>query len=293
MSLDEMEKMAIERLQFGSQLSLEYYEKPLLLCYSGGKDSDVILHIAKKAGIPFEIQHSLTTVDAPETVRHVKKVFAELEKMGIATEITKPKLSMWQLIEKKGVPPQRNMRYCCSILKETSGKNRSIITGVRKFESNGRKDRTSFEAIGKTKKEGVKVDDEIMLSNDNGEKRMFMERCEIKGKTVVNPIIEWKDVDVWNYIRKENIEINPLYDKGFKRVGCIGCPLATPKQIKNQFAMYPTYKRAYTKAFQRMIDRRKELGKPVDERWKDGEAVMKWYLDEDINQVTLFDDLEG
>lgn len=48
--------------------------------YSGEKDSDVILHLAKKSGIKFQAVHNHTTVDAPETVRYVRS------KKGVAVE---------------------------------------------------------------------------------------------------------------------------------------------------------------------------------------------------------------
>lgn len=78
----DKEQIAIMRLKEAALMSETYYQKPLLLCYSGGKDSDVILELAKMAGIPFEVQHSLTTADAPDTVRHVKAKFKELEAGG-------------------------------------------------------------------------------------------------------------------------------------------------------------------------------------------------------------------
>ena len=65
--------MAVARMQEASAMSLHYYEKPLLVLYSGGKDSDVILRIAQIAKIPFEVHHGHTTADAPETVHHVRK----------------------------------------------------------------------------------------------------------------------------------------------------------------------------------------------------------------------------
>lgn len=69
----DFEQKAIERLKLGSSVSLAHYEKPLLLTYSGGKDSDVCLELAQRAGIPFEVCHSLTTADAPQTIQHIKK----------------------------------------------------------------------------------------------------------------------------------------------------------------------------------------------------------------------------
>lgn len=73
---------AIETLKLASEMSLKYYHKPLLLTYSGGKDSDVMLDLAIKSEIPFEVMNSHTTVDAPETVYHIREVFKRLRGGG-------------------------------------------------------------------------------------------------------------------------------------------------------------------------------------------------------------------
>lgn len=109
--------------------------EPYQLGYSGGKDSDVILYLAKKAGVPFVAVHNHTTVDAPETVYYIRK---KVKRKEVVVEY--PKLSMWQLIVKHKTPPTRLMRYCCEELKERSGKGKKLITGVRKAESRNRKE---------------------------------------------------------------------------------------------------------------------------------------------------------
>lgn len=276
-----IEDKAILRLQEAAQMSQQIYEKPLLLTYSGGKDSDVTLDLAIKAGIPFEAAHSLTTVDMPETVYHVRRVFAKLENQGISCKIIKPTykrapVTMWTLIPQKGLPPTRFMRYCCSVLKETSGKNRFIATGVRRAESTKRASRESFEIIGATKKDGVLLSDDEVFMQDNTEKRMMFETCRLKATRTVNPIIDWTDDDVWDYISAESIEVNQKYRDGYKRVGCIGCPLATKCNRMREFEEYPTYKRAYIRAFDKMLDVRKAKGLQTD--WKTGEEVFEWWI---------------
>lgn len=67
--------------------------EPYYLCYSGGKDSDCIRILADLAGVKHDIEHNLTTVDAPETVRYIKSI--------PDVKIEMPKYSMWQLIEKR------------------------------------------------------------------------------------------------------------------------------------------------------------------------------------------------
>ena len=78
----DKEQKAIARLQEASEQSLAYYEKPLLLTMSGGKDSSVLIQLAINAGIPFEIQHNHTTADAPETVYFVRDEAKRLEGLG-------------------------------------------------------------------------------------------------------------------------------------------------------------------------------------------------------------------
>lgn len=105
-----------------------------------------------------------------------------------------------------------------------------------------------------------------------------------KGSTVVNPIYHWKDCDVWEYIKQNGIKTNPLYQRGYHRVGCIGCPMATYKQKQKEFAEYPKFKDNYIKAFQKMVDVAESKGKDFstynDGSWKDGESVFNWWIQE-------------
>lgn len=87
----DLEQTAIERLRMASEMSLRLYKQPIVVTYSGGKDSDVLLHLAGAAGIPYEVLHSLTTADAPETVWHVRETFRRLELAGVPCDIDKHK----------------------------------------------------------------------------------------------------------------------------------------------------------------------------------------------------------
>lgn len=276
-----IEDKAILRLQEAAQMSQQIYEKPLLLTYSGGKDSDLTVDLAIKAGIPFEVAHSLTTVDMPETVYHTRNVFARLEEKGIPCKIIKPAykgvpVTMWTLIPQKSMPPTRFARYCCSVLKETAGKGRFIATGVRRAESAKRASRESFEILGSRKQYGVLLTDDEVFTQDNTEKRRQFETCRLKAKRTVNPIIDWTDDDVWDYIAAENINVNPKYHDGYKRVGCVGCPLSSKCNRMREFDEYPTYKRAYIRAFDKMLDVRNAKG--LQTEWKNGEEVFEWWV---------------
>lgn len=124
--MNKKEEKAIKRLQTASEMSLMHYKKPLLITYSGGKDSAVLLDLAERSGIPFEVVHSHTTADAPETVYHVRNECRRLEEKGIACKINHPmykgkRVNMWSLIPQRGIPPTRIARYCCTVLKEQTG----------------------------------------------------------------------------------------------------------------------------------------------------------------------------
>lgn len=83
----DLEQTAMERLRLASDMSQRLYKQPLVITYSGGKDSDCLLRLAQNSGIPFEVLHSLTTADAPETVWHVKGTFRKLELVGVKCTI--------------------------------------------------------------------------------------------------------------------------------------------------------------------------------------------------------------
>lgn len=205
-------------------MSLQVYKLPLVVTTSGGKDSAVCLALAERAGIPFEVMHNHTTVDAPETVYFIREDFRRLEERGIKCVINYPiykqeRVTMWSLIPQKLMPPTRLTRYCCSILKERGGAGRFIVTGVRWDESKKRKDNRGIYEAGR----------EIILNNDNDDRRRLFESCRVKAKRVCNPIIDWSDADIWDYINSEKLPVNPLYQCGFSRVGCIGCPMAGTK----------------------------------------------------------------
>lgn len=277
----DLEQAAIERLRTASEISLRSYGEPLVITYSGGKDSDVLLHLAEASGIPFEVLHNLTTADAPETVRHVYDTFRRLENKGIKCAVDKhvqpdgSRVTMWNLIPRKLMPPTRLARYCCKELKEGGGKGRFIATGVRWAESIARrKNRGGLEVITNNKKTS------LILSGDNDESRRMFETCQLKGERIVNPIVDWKESDIWDYIASEKIHMNPLYCEGFRRVGCIGCPMASGTR-KMEFARYPKIKMAYIRAFDRMLERRAALGKDVHS-WHSGVDVFHWWMEDGI-----------
>ncbi len=276
----DLEKTAIKRIQSASEMSLGYYGKPLVVTDSGGKDSAVCRELVRRSGVPYELIHNLTTADAPETIYYIREHFRQAEEEGVPCTINYPfykgkRVTMWSLIPQKKIPPTRLVRYCCEVLKEQSGTNRFLTTGVRWAESKKRKEgRGIYESFARER--GKK----IILNNDNDDKRQLFESCRLRSKHICNPIIDWSDHDVWDYIRSEKIPVNPLYDMGFFRVGCIGCPMAGRSRYR-EFALYPTYERAYKKAFEKMLLVRKMEGKDDSTGgWLDAESVFKWWMED-------------
>ena len=276
--MDKIDK-ALERLKLASEMSLTYYEQPLIITTSGGKDSDICLHLAQVAGIPYEVQHSHTTADAPETVYHVRETMRKLEENGVKCTINTPTykgcpVTMWSLIPQKLMPPTRLVRYCCSVLKEQGGRGRMIATGVRWAESSKRKkNRATFENINRDPAKR-------MLLNDNDDARRLFENCKIQARRVCNPIIDWTDNDVWEYIESEKVQTNPLYYEGFSRVGCIGCPMAKRNAREFEYARYPAYQKSYIRAFDQMLAERKNRGR--DCVWQTGIDVFHWWMEDGV-----------
>lgn len=291
---NDLEQTAIDRLRAASEMSLNFYKLPLVITTSGGKDSSVCVALAERAGIPFEVMHNHTTADAPETVYFVRRDLRRLEDKGIKCTTNYPvykgvRTSMWNLIPQKLMPPTRLVRYCCSVLKEHGGAGRFITTGVRWAESVKRKNsRGIYETMPSDPSK------KIILNNDNDDRRRLFETCTIKAKRVCNPIIEWTDEDVWDYIEAEKIPVNPLCECGFSRVGCIGCPMAGTAGRQREFARYPQYERMYIRAFDRMLEERQRRGK-MQGSWRagtTGKDIFHWWMkDGTIPGQIEFDDL--
>ena len=224
----DLVKISIDRLK-AFEPSEGYY-----LAFSGGKDSQVVYHLAKEAGVKFDAHYNITGIDPPELVYFIRKNYPD-----VLRDIYKE--SIFKMIPKRGLPT-RLSRYCCSVLKEHGGEGRICVTGVRWEESSQRKSRKPFEIF--TEK---KVDRKLFNDNDN-DRRLF-ENCMQKGKRMVNPIIDWSLGDVWQYLNSRNIEHCILYDQGYSRLGCIGCPMAGNR--KEEFMKNPKIYDGFVRAMER------------------------------------------
>lgn len=149
------------------------------ISYSGGKDSDVILELAKMAGIPYRAIYKSTTIDPPGTIAHAKEMGAE---------VIRPKESFFRLVSKFGFP-SRFYRFCCSALKEYKVCD-IAIQGIRRSESKNREKRYK----------------EPQICRFYGSKKNHV--------SVYLPILEWTDEDVSEFIKERNIKCHPIYYRG-------------------------------------------------------------------------------
>lgn len=286
----DMVEEAIEKIQGFSQIFKD--DNGYFIAFSGGKDSVVIKALADMAGVKYEAHYRLTSVDPPELVRFIKEQYPDViidkpryKKDGVFVK-AEQQITMWNLIPEKRMPPTRIARYCCQYLKETAGDGRITMTGVRWAESVNRKKNQGLVTVyGKNKQIKQTADDigatyketmrgGIVLTEDNEESRELVEFCYKRQKTVLNPIIEWSDADVWEFIHEYNVPYCKLYDEGYKRLGCVGCPMST--HAAEELEKYPKYKQAYLKAFEKMLDGNRSAG--IEMTWNTPQQVMQWWL---------------
>jgi phosphoadenosine phosphosulfate reductase len=236
------------------------------LAFSGGKDSVVIKALADMSGVKYDAHYHVTSVDPPELIHFIKEYHPDVAFDG-PKDKDGNRVTMWNLIPKKKMPPTRLVRYCCQALKEGGGDGRFTVTGVRWAESAKRKNnRAGVEIeVGSSKRE--------LVDPDNPDYSEMARFCPSKGNHILNPIIDWSNAEIWEFIKEYNIPYCDLYDKGFKRIGCIGCPMATNQLL--ELERYPKFKKAYLSAFERMLKVREKEGKETN--WKTADDVMSWW----------------
>lgn len=216
-NMDEKKiQRAIKLIQSAGKIAKEHGQ-PLEIAYSGGKDSDVILELAKMAGVEFRAIYKNTTIDPPGTIRHA---------LDRGAEMVLPKVNFFDLIEKKGLP-SRFQRFCCSILKEYKILDYCVI-GIRREESRARTERYKEPEICRVYNKKEKV-------------RQYY------------PILDWTLSDVTEFLKERKVKCAPVYydDDGVfhpeRRLGCLGCPLGAIKNRREEFRQYPNLLKQYAR----------------------------------------------
>ena len=244
-----MRKELQKKVDFAIKLlqSIPTDDGPIELSYSSGKDSDVILELAKMAGIPYRAIYKNTTIDPSGTISHAKEMGAE---------VITPKKTFFQLIGEKG-SPTRVSRWCCSVLKEYKVCDRAI-QGIRRSESTKRAERYKEPEVC----------------------RVYSAKEKVK---VYLPILEWTDEDVAEFIKERNIKCHPLYYRGgefdvTKRLGCMGCPIQSRRKMIQEFKDNPKLLKAWIRAGQKRYTSEAYQNGGAKHKFKDAFEAMGYML---------------
>lgn len=255
-SLQSKIKTSIETIQKAAKLAKNYTGKPLVVAFSGGKDSQTVYHLTEAAGVDFEAAYSATTIDPPEVVRFIREHYPSVR-------FHVPTMSFWKLVEKTRMLPSRRMRYCCSVLKEATHQGRVTLTGVRREESAKRANRQVLDINKKPRQfdEFERSDKIDVQCFGNG-----------KEKISVNPILDWTETDVWQYLDNVvNVRHCELYDQGRHRVGCLFCPMKSRKEIVDDMRRYPHQFERLKKTVVKIAETSKVFP-------NDPKAFLEWWL---------------
>lgn len=267
---------AIKMIRYYEGFAIENDSRGYCVCTSEGKDSRVLGHLFRRAGVKHFYLHSITGIDPPELIYFQRKNFQTYKEAGYLTYDVMYRTSMWKLMIKKRIPPLRRARYCCEELKErrVAEQGTAILSfGVRKYESRSRCANRDEMEIAQTKRKR-----NIILPFDNDENRRIFETCYSQCEKRLNPIAYWTNENIWDYSEYWKLEQSCLYHEGFERLGCIGCPMARKAGREREFTRWPKFKEQYLRTFQKMIDARKRDGLKIFDVGKTAEGWFDWWM---------------
>jgi phosphoadenosine phosphosulfate reductase len=253
--------MDLEKQSIKTMVSLFDDRRENIVQFSGGKDSIVLKELARKSSLDFTYSYQNTTIDPPGHISFIRNNFPDVQ-------IIQPRYSFWELIEKYGLPTRQN-RFCCQHLKEYVGKGAKTYEGLRIDES--KEEEISWAKRGKVSKRISKRGRRLLALKEP-------EVCDsrIKDKIHVYPIMHWTTKDIWGYIHKNNLPYPDFYDKGFHRLGCIGCPLGQQPQRIREYKMFPRFVTATINAIEKNINAGKSIGKFFDNPYE----AFYWWISE-------------
>ena len=221
-------------------------DKPVFVGFSGGKDSIVTANLMQKSGINHTLYYSFTGIDAPEVVQFIRKHYPDCV-------FLKPRQTFWRALS-VNVPPSNRLRWCCTTLKKEPAwqiKCSQRFMGIRAEESPARAKQGRINDFWKTK----------------------------RGFIDYYPIFTWKEWQIWEYIEKHNLEVPPLYEWGFDRIGCVVCPYHSGRDG----LMHEKYRTHWPKFFDlwereigKLWHKRQDSGKHMSHDTPD-EFLHDWY----------------
>ncbi len=256
--MQEKIRYSVELVRKAEKLALAYDQTDgFYNTFSGGKDSQCLYHIVQMAGVKHKTHMSLTSVDPPEVIRFVRKHYPDVE-------LIKPKRSIFQSAIDRRILPTMRVRWCCAEYKEATGAGKVTLIGIRHAESSRRANRNEVEISSRKfsgdlegleryrednnriKGRKLKGFKETTIVNADGERVLGCIRGQ--ESLLISPIIHWSDSDVWTFLNTLGIAHCELYDQGWHRIGCIGCPMSQPKQKAIENERWPHVKRNWIRA---------------------------------------------
>lgn len=286
--LERITKEAISFIRNAESLALRMDERGFHVAFSGGKDSQVLLALVEMSGVKYHAEMQVTSVDFPNLMRFVRKHYPQVK-------LNLPKRNMRELILDKGILPTRCARFCCSELKEQAGVGCCTCIGIRKAESAKRAKRHSVEVFGQ--RVGYDIVGCELHEQSNWGGQLFDNEQSVnvycvggKDKVIISPIFEWTDNDVWEFIHEHKLPYCDLYDKGFHRIGCLFCPMASPREKARELQMFPKFaERVYIRAIRTLMQEGKysvfETPEQVFRWWLSGKSIDEWFSGQNLQSV--------
>ena len=267
---------AIKLLQFYEGAALHADPRGYCVCTSEGKESRVLGHLMRRAGVKHFYLHNITGIDPPELVYFQRANFQAYRDLGYLTYDVMYQYSMWALCRKKRMLPMRQRRFCCEALKERpvpEAEKAIKSMGVRKFESKNRmKKRNELEIVAHGR-----AGKNIIMPFDNSENRRTFEQCYANAERRVNPLAYWRDSDIWDYTKDVGLEQCSLYAEGFTRLGCIGCPMARRAGREQEFNRWPKFRDQYIRTAQHIIDDKPD-SHYFKQKFRSGQEYFDWWM---------------
>jgi 3'-phosphoadenosine 5'-phosphosulfate sulfotransferase (PAPS reductase)/FAD synthetase and related enzymes len=233
---EHIEELAEEAIRFIREVA-EKYKKPLVVSYSGGKDSLVALDLAARSGLKFHIYFNDTGLEPPETYENLKAV---RERYGAEVIVGAAGDRFWRAMKLFG-PPARDYRWCCKVIK--LGPTTEALKA--KFPQG------YISVVGQRGAESFLRAKLPKISQSKW----------VAGAVVAAPLQEWTALEVWLYIFLHKLPYNPAYERGFDRLGCVVCPANELAELDNVKRSYPDiYEKMEAALGERFAEKEVEMG---------------------------------
>lgn len=201
------------------------------LAFSGGKDSQALLHLAQMANVKFKAYMNFTSVDPGEVVRFVKRQYPDVVRVP-------PRINIYDMAKKKGILPTARARWCCAEYKEIGGVGKVTLVGVRREESVRRSKRDEITSSN------FKISETFDQFSKHEEEMVACVRG--RDKIIISPILHWTERNVWEFLNEVvKVPHCELYDQGYTRIGCILCPMASYRKKLKDIERWPYVKKKW------------------------------------------------